>query len=179
MHKQFILLIGIFLASHLPTAAQNTCSTPCPGARPDRADNAMVQALPALPLAAFFPLAGNPGNSAQFSYQLAGAYKPGQDLKTQSQMREVDTVFLTQASLPLVQLWDGRLRFDAFASTLNVQNVQFGPLAARAWRLSHPGVLRSLDFFGVSLTFHFGKNAQIGRPTQIWRRVAQIIGAAR
>jgi hypothetical protein len=156
------------------------CSEPCPDIKPDRADSAMVRAVPAPPLAAFVLLAENPGNSpAHFSYQFAEAYEPGQDLKSLSQMREVDTMFLTQASLPLVQLWGGRLRFDGFASSLNIQNMEFGSLAARAWRQNYPGVPHSLNLFGISLTFHFGKNAQIGCPTQIWRRVAQIIGAVR
>jgi len=38
------------------------------------------------------------------------------------------TLILTQVSLPLVQLWTGKLELEAFQSTLRIQNVQFGVL---------------------------------------------------
>ena len=37
-------------------------------------------------------------------------------------MRKVKTLFLMQSSLPLVQLWSGRLQLDAFQNTLHIQN---------------------------------------------------------
>jgi hypothetical protein len=100
-------------------------------------------------------------------------------------MREVKTLFLTQSMLPLVQFWGGRIRLDGFTSTLHTQNVQLGPSAAggllafRPPRQGYPGGPRSFGFYGINLTFHFGRDAQIERPTQIWQCLGRIVGAAR
>ena len=93
-------------------------------------------------------------------------------LKSLSPMREVKTLFLTQSMLPLLQLWGGRLRLDGFTSR---QNVQLGPSELQG----HPGGPRSIGFRGVSLSFHFGRDAQIGRPAQIWQSLARIHAAVR
>ena len=76
MHKRFILLLGMFLGSHVPTAAQ----TPAPQIVPaqDRIAPIMtvVPTVPAPLLAASFLLPENPGKSAaHFSYLFAGAYE--------------------------------------------------------------------------------------------------------
>ena len=189
MHKRFILLLAMFLGNYVPTTAQ----TPAPQIVPAQERIApimtMVVTVPAPLLAVSFQLPEGPGKSAAHSsYLFARAYDPGQGLeglKSLSPMREVNTLFLTQSLLPLVQLWGGRLRLDGFTSTLHMQNVQLGPSAAgglqdfRPPRQSYPGGPRSVDLFGVSLSFHFGRDAQLGRPTQIWRCVARIVGAAR
>ncbi len=66
-----------------------------------------------------------------------------------------------------------------------MQNGQFGPPTAgglldfRPRRQGYLGAPRSVDLHGVSLSFHFGRDAQIGCPTQIWRSLAQIVGAVR
>jgi len=188
MHKRFILLLGVFLGSHMPAAAQ----TPAPQIVPAQERIApiitMVRTVPASLLAASFLLPENPGKSAaHFSFLFAGTYDRDQGLaglESLSPVREVKTLFLTQSLLPLVQLWGGRLRLDGFTSTLHVQNVQLGPSPAgglqdfRPLRPGYPGGPRSVDLYGVSLSFHFGRDAQIGRPIQIWRRLARIVGAA-
>jgi len=212
MYKQLILLLGLLLGSHLPAAAQTPApqivlaqdriapmitmvrtapATLLAASLPLPVDpgTSVLRAVSAPLLAVSFPLPVNPGiSAAHFSYQFAEPYESNQGLEgleSQSQMSEVKTLFLTRSSLPLVQLWGGRLRLEGFTSTLNVQNVLLGPSGGgglqdfRPWRPSGLGVPGSLDFSGVSLTFHFGRNAQIGRPTQIWRRVARIVGTAR
>jgi hypothetical protein len=186
MHKRFILLLGVFLGSHVLTAAQ----TPAPELVPAQERVALIVTTAPTPLLAVsFLLPENPGNSAaHFSYLFVRDYERDQSLeglKSLSAMREVKTLFLTQSMLPLVQLWGGRLRFDGFTSTLQMQNVQLGPSAAgglldfRPPRQGYPGGLRSVGLYGVNLSFHFGRDAQIGRPTQIWRCLARIAGAAR
>jgi hypothetical protein len=183
MHKRFMLLPGVFLGSCVVTAAQ----TPAPEVVPPRELVAsIVTAVPAPLLPASFLLPENPGKSAaQFSYLFAGAYERDQGLEglaSLSPMREVKTLFLTQSLLPLVQIWGGRLRLDGFTSTLRMQNVQLGPSAdgalqdSRLPRQGNPGGPRSVDLYGVSLSFHFGRDAQIGRPAQIWRCLARIVG---
>jgi hypothetical protein len=150
---------------------------------------AVVETVPTPLIAASFLLPENPGKSGiHFSYEFAGAYERDQGLeglKNLSRMREVKTLFLTQSLLPLVQLWGGRFRLDGFTSTLHTQNVQLGPSAAgglldfRPQREGYPGGPRSFGLYGVSLSFHFERDAQIGRPTQIWRCLARIHAAVR
>jgi hypothetical protein len=148
--------------------------------------------LPAPSPAPPFPLSEIPGKSAARStYVFARAYRDEQGLegleglKSLWQMREVKTLFLTQSTLPLVQLWGGRLRLDGFRSRVHMQNVQLGPsgggglLDFRPPRQWYPGGPRSIGLYGVSLSFHFGRDAQIGRPTQIWQRLARTHAAVR
>ena len=134
------------------------------------------------PLLAVSPLLPDiPEKSAtRSSYRFARAYErdPGLEglVESLSPMHEVKTLILTQSLLPLVQLWGGRLRLDGFTSTLHMQSVQFGPSAAGGLRLpqqNYAGGPRSMDLYGVSLSFHLGRDAQSGRPTQIWQWLAQ------
>ena len=182
MHKRLILLLGALLGSYAPVTAQ----TPAPQTM------AIVRTLPALSLAPSFPLSKSPGKSAARStYVFARAYRGDHGLegldgvKSLSQIREVKTLFLTQSTLPLVQLWGGRLRLDGFTSRVHMQNVQLAPsgggglLNFRPPRQWYPGGPRSIGLYGVSLSVHLGQDAQIGRPTQIWKRLAQIHAAVR
>jgi hypothetical protein len=119
----------------------------------------------------------------RFGLSFGAAYEPEQSLKSLSQMREVKTLFLTQSSLPLAQLWGGHLRFDGFASTLHMQNVLLGPSAAgglqdfRPARQSYPGGPRSFDLYGISMSFYFGRDSRTRRPIPVWGRMARIVGA--
>jgi hypothetical protein len=87
-------------------------------------------------------------------------------------MRKARNLSLTQSSPPPLQFWGGRLRHDG---TLHIQNVQLGPLPAGGLqdfvppRQNYPGVPFSVGLYGVSLSYHFGRNAHIGHPTEIWR----------
>ena len=100
MHKQFILLLGMFLGTRVPMAAQ----TPAPQIVPTQERIAwIVTVVPTVRvplLAAPFLLPDNPGKpAAHFSYQFARAYEghPGlDDLKSLSPMHEVKTLILTQ-----------------------------------------------------------------------------------
>ncbi len=66
-----------------------------------------------------------------------------------------------------------------------MQNVQLGPPAVGGLpnlgspRQGYPGGPRSVRFYGLSLSFPFGRDAQIGRPTQTWRCFARFIRAPR
>jgi hypothetical protein len=184
MHKRLILLFGLLLGSYVPVTGQTLA--PQIVSAPDRIAPimAIVRTLPAPSLAPSFPLSESPGKSAARStYVFARAYRDDQGLeglKSLSQIREVKTLFLTQSILPLVQLWGGRLRLDGFTSRVHMQNVQLGPsgggglLDFRPPRQWYPGGPRSIGLSGISLSFHFGRDAQIGRPTQIWQRLARI-----
>jgi hypothetical protein len=183
MHKRFILLLGVFLGSHVLTAAQR----PTPQIVPTQGRVApivtMVPTVRVPLLTASFLLPDNPGKPpANFSYRFAGAYERDQGLeglKSLSPMHEVKTLILTQSLLPLAQLWGGRLRLDGFTSTLHMQ---LGPSAGgglqdfRPPRQSYPAGPRSVDLYGVSLSFHFGRDSQVGHPTQAWRCLSRIVG---
>jgi len=182
-YKRFILLLGVFLGSYLPVAGQ----TPEPQSvlgQKHVADIMTMHLKASTPLlVSSFLLSQDSGKSpAHFSLLLSGAYQPDQSLEHLSPMDKVKTLTLTQSSLPLVQLWGGRLQLDAFQSTLRMENMQVGPSGYggtenfRSARQSYPGGPLSFHFTGVSLSFHFGRDARTRRPTQAWRRLTRIVG---
>ncbi len=189
MYKQFILLLGMFLCIYASAAAQTVAPQIVTAADRIAPITAMVRIVSTPLLAGPLLRPENPGKlTAHFSYLFAGAYARDQKLealKTLSQVREVKTLFSTRSTLPLVHFWGGRLRFDGFTGTLDMQNVQLGPSAAgglldfRPRRQDYPGEPRSIGLYGLSLSFHLGRNAQIGRPTQVWRSLARIVSSVR
>ncbi len=185
MRDGFILLLTVFL-SGLVAAAQ----TPTPQTVPAQERAAPIitrlQTVPVPSPARSLVLSENPGKSAgHFSYLFVRTYERDQGLENLSRIQRVKTLFLTQSSLPLLQLWGGRLRLDGFTSRLRMQNVQLGPPAVGGLpnlgspRQGYPGGPRSVRFYGLSLSFPFGRDAQIGRPTQTWRCFARFIRAPR
>jgi len=184
MYKRFIVLLGMFLGSHAPAAAR----TPAPQmvlAQERVAPTMTMLRTVSAPLpAASFQMHQDPVKSpAHFSSLVVGAYERDHNMERLPPTEEVKTLFFTRSSLPLAQLWRGRLRLDGFTGTLNMQNVQLGPSASgglqdfRPPRQSYPGGPHSVDLYGVSLNFHFGRNARTGRPTQVWRCLSRIVGA--
>ena len=178
MHKRFILLLVLFLGDLVPAAAQAPASQIVP--RQNRIAS-LVATVPTAPVAASFLPPDNLGKSrSHFNYRFTETYERDASLEalveSLSPMHEVKTFILTQSLLPLVSLWDGRLRLDGFTSTLHMQNMQFGPSAEGGFRLPRQSYVigpRSVDLYGVSLSFHFGRDARSGRPTQIWQWLAQ------
>ena len=179
MHKRFFPLLVLFLGNLVPAAAQMPAAQIVP--RQDRIAP-LVDVVQTASLLAVSPLLpDNPDKSSTHSsYRFARAYErdPGLEglVETLSPMHEVKTLILTQSLMPLVQLWGGRLRLDGFASTLHMQSVQFGPSAAGGLRLPQQNYVagpRSMDLYGVSLSFHFGRDAKVGRPAPIWQWLAQ------
>jgi hypothetical protein len=186
MYKRLIVLLGMFLGSHAPAAAQ----TPAPQfvlAREHVAPIITMLRTVSRPLpAASFRLYQDPGKRrSHFTHLFAGDYEPEQSMELLPPVEGVRTLFFTRSSLQLVQLWSGRLRLDGFTGTLHMQNVQLGPSASgglqdfRPPRQSYPGGPRSVDLYGVSLSFHFGHNARTGRPPPVWRCLSRIVGSAR
>ena len=192
MRKRLILLLCMLLGSYVPVTAQ----TPAPQIVSAQDGIAPImgirRTLPPPSPAPSFPLSEIPGKSAARStYVFARAYSDEQSLegleglKSLWQVREVKTLFLTQSTLPLVQFWGGRLQLDGFTSRVHMQNVQLGPssggglLDFRPPRQWYPGGPRSIGLSGINLSFHFGRDARIGRPTQIWQRLARIHAAVR
>ncbi len=183
MHKGFILLLGMFLLSGVSEAAQ-TAGSQIVLVKEHIAPVMRMLHPVTIPLAAASLLRyQNPGKfPAHFSLLLSGAYEPDESLEHLSPMDKVKTLTLTQSSLPLVQLWGGRLQLDAFQSTLHSQNVQLGPLGYGGMEGFHPsrqgylGGPLSVHFSGLSLSFHLGRDSRARRPTQVWRRLTRIVG---
>ena len=180
MHKRFIVLLGMFLGSHAPVAAQ----TPPPQIVLAQEHVApiitMLRTVSTPLLALSFPLAQDHGQSpARFSLLFAGAYEPDHSLEPLPPMEEVKNLILTLSSLPLVQFWGGRLQLDAFQSTLHSQNMQLGPLGyggMQGFRPPAQSYLGGPRSVRISLSFHFGRDARTGRPTQAWRNLSRIVG---
>jgi hypothetical protein len=131
-------------------------------------------------VASFLP-PENPGKPADhFKYLFVGSYERDQHpggLESLSPIREIRSLSLTQSSPPSLQYWGGRLRYDG---TLHIQHMQLGPLPTGGPqdsvppRQTFPGGPFSVAPNGVSLSYHFGRNAHMGRSTQIWRRFGRI-----
>jgi hypothetical protein len=185
LYKRFILLLGMFLGSLGPIAAQ----TPVPRFVLTKERVAPILttlqkiSIP-LPAASFLLSRDLAKSNAHFSFLYAGAYERDHSLDHLSPMDEVKTLILTQASLPLLRFWGGRLQLDAFQSTLHIQSVQLGLVGVGRMRgslvpgQSYPGGPRSFDLSGISLSIHFGRDERTGHPAHLWRRLTRTIDAA-
>ena len=184
MYKRFIVLLGIFLGGHAPAAAQ------APAVQIVLAHAYVAPAITMLrPVSAPLPTASfqlyqNPKKSpAYFDRVFAAAYERDDGIERLPPTETVTTLFFTRTSLSLLQLWSGRLRLDGVIGTLNMQNVQLGPSASgglwdfRPPRQSYPGGPRSLDLYGVSVSYHFGRAARTGSPPHVWRCVSRFVAS--
>ena len=183
VYKRFIVLLGMFLGGYPPVAGQ----TPVRQIVLAQEHGAQIMTMPrtvSIPvLIPSFLLAQDPGKSpAHFSRLFVGVYQRDPSLEDFSPMDEVKTMTLTQSSLPLGQLWGGRIRLDAFQSTQHSQNVQVGPLGYGGMegfpltRQSYPGGPLSVHFSGLSLSFHFGRDSRTRHATQGWRHITRFVG---
>ncbi len=187
IYKRFIVLLGIFLGSHAPAAAQ-TPAVQTPAVQIVLAHAYVAPAITMLrPVSAPLPTASfqlyqNPKESpAYFDRVFAAAYERDSSIERVPPTETVTTLYFTRTTLPLLQFWSGRLRLDGVIGTLNMQNVQLGPSAGgglqdfRPPRQSYPGGPRSVDLYGVSLSFHFGRAARTESPPHVWRCVSRFV----
>jgi hypothetical protein len=183
MHKEFVLLLGMFLGSCGAAAAQ----TPAPQIVLAQEHIAPVMttlrtvSIP-LPAASFLRSQDLGESPAYYSLLFARAYERDDHLEHLSQMVKEKSSAFTLSSLPLVQFCSGRFQLDAFQSTLRMEKIQLGPSlyggmdGFRALRQSHRGGPLSVHFTGLSLSFHLGRDSRTTRPTHAWRRMRQFIG---
>lgn len=182
-HKRFIVLLGIFLGSHVPAVAQTAAPQLIPAQERVAPTMTMLRTVSTASPATFYLQSQDPGKSfAHFSRVLVGAYESDPSLERFAPMEEVKTLYFTQSSLPLLQLWGGRLQLGAFQSTFRIQNVQLGPLSYRGTRdfrrplEGFPGGPSSIRVSGLSMSFHFGGDTWVGRPILPWQRFSRIVG---
>lgn len=181
MHKPFLLLLGLFLGSHVPTAAQTPTLRDAP-AQEHVAPTITIPPSVSIPLHAPPFLSQGPEKSnAHFSRMFAGAYETDDRLENFLLMNEVKTLTLTQSSLPLVQLWGGHLQLQAFHSTLHIQGALLNPFDTGSMRSLLPRqtylVPPSIDLSGLSLGLYFSRNARTGNLAQSWWRLSRILGS--
>lgn len=188
MRDGFILLLTVFLSSLVAEAQTLTPQTVPVHPAQERVAPIItrLQTVPVPSPARSFVLSEDPGQSAgHFNYLFVRPYERDQGLESLSAIHRVKTLFLMQSSLPLFQLWGGRLRLDGFTKRLHTQNVQLGPSAFGGLQnLCSPqggyhGGPRSVRFYGLSLSFHFERHEEIGRPTQTWHAFARCVRAPR
>jgi hypothetical protein len=183
MCKRFILFLGMFLGSHAPVAGQT--------ARPQiihaQEHGGQIVTMPrtvSIPLkTSSFLLSQDPAKPpTHFSLEFEGAYQRDPSLDHFSPMDQVKTLTLTQSSLPLFQLWGGRLQLGAFQSTLRSQNVQLGPSGYGGMGGFRPppqgftGGSLAVHLSGLSLSFHFDQDSRTRHTTQVWRRLTRFVG---
>jgi hypothetical protein len=117
------------------------------------------------------------------NWSLSRTYERDDRLERLSPIVKVKTLIFTRSSLPLVQLWDGKVQLEAFRNTLRIQNVQIGPIGYggmpdfRVPQQTFPYGSSSVHLSGLSLNFHFGRVERTRRPTQAWMCVPRIVAA--
>jgi hypothetical protein len=188
MWKHLILLFAVFVSCQLPAAGQSSPSQIFLAQRSPPPISAAFSPPPA-PLLAALPASHFRFSQAlwkfpvRFPLSVAGAYSPDPIFQRLSPMNEVRTLTLTQASIPLIQLWGGRLQLDAFQSTLHGQIVQiglFGYGGIKGFGFSrqiYPGEPLSVHLSGLSLSFHLGRNARGAPPIHAWRHMTRIVSS--
>ena len=178
IYKGSILLLGMLLGVPMPAAAQSALESTVVLER-------VSPNIPTSPTIPRFYVSSLSVSESAAQYHAGSlstdAYAPSQNLSALSPMTEVETLFVTQSRLPLMQLWHGRLHFDGFTSELHTQNVQLGPSGGAGLQDFHPARQRypceprSVHLYGLSLSFHFGPTSQTAGSTHIWRRLARIV----
>ncbi len=177
MYKRFIVLLGMILGSHAAVAQRSAPKIAV-------AQELITPSKPmlgsaAVPLVSASPLVNlDAGRSpARFSLLFVGGYEVGHSLEGFPQPEQIKTLQFTQTSVPLIQLWGGRLQLDAFQSTFHIQNMQPGAVGlVRLPGQNYPGGPRSSQLSGISLSFQFGRGARGGRPSELWRDLTRIAG---
>ncbi len=180
-YTRFIALLGIFLSSVAPAVAQKPPPQSVQGQVRAAPAATMLRPVSTPSLNASFRLYQDPGTTvANFSFVPAEAYGRDFLVAPLPPMYEVKTLLFTESSVPLARLWSGRLQLNGFQNTIFIQNLQLDPLGyggaldLRPPRRIYPGGPRSVELVGVSVSFHFGREARAEHSTQAWRCVTRI-----
>ena len=183
IHKRFILLLGMLMGSQA-AAGQILAPRIASAQKPVALVITVLRAKSKTLLAPSFLLSQDRENTlAHISPRFSRLDERDQVLEHLLPVIKVKTLILTQVSLPLVELWNGKFELGAFQSTLRPQNVQLGALGYAAMpdfplpQQNFPGGLRAIHLSGLSLNFHFGRVEGTRRPTQAWRCVPRIVAA--
>jgi hypothetical protein len=184
MRSRFTLVAGLFLGTCLPMEAQTpatqhilTRTSPRLTMIPFLVPR-LRTSLIALPFKLPRELFTRPDS------RLDATYKPESSFESRLQIEEVRTSFLMESNFLIVRLWRG-LHLDVFDSTLYSQSLQLGPRSGSNFPDLRPpshdqaGITSSVGSDGISLRYTFGRNAQPGRQSPIWRCLTWIKGESR
>lgn len=182
MHKCFTVLLGTIVGSNALAAAQ------APTAQIVVAQEHIAPIVTSLrtasmPLSApsFRLVAGHEQSPTRFNSLFTGVREHDDSLVSLPPTEELTNLILSLSSLPLVQLWGGRLQLDASQNMVHGQTVLFEPLGTggvQGFRSSGQNYLGRPGSARLSLSFHFGRGARAGPPSQAWRSLLRIAGNA-
>ena len=179
MCKFPMILLGVFLGGQVLAARQ----VPAPQIVLEQKAVASPASIPAFRAesVSFLPSQDHKNSLAYWS--LSRTYEHNDRLERLSPIVKVRTLIFTRSSLPLIQLWGGKVQLEAFQNTLRIQNVHIGPIGSggmpnfRVPEQTFPGGSRSVHLSGLSLNFHFGRVERTRRPKEAWRCVPRIVAA--
>jgi hypothetical protein len=184
INKHLILFVYMLLGSQILQAAQIAASPIVEVAENVGPILTIPRSVSAAAPVKFILRYRDSGKSPRrFSYLFAGAYKPDPSIESMLPIATVKSLIFASSSLPLVQLFGGKVELDAFQSTSRIPYAQLGPVGnagARDFHLpqqGYPGESRSLHLSGISLNFRFGGNWRSGSPLQTWRYLPRILSA--
>lgn len=164
--KRFVVLVGVFLGSHVPALAQTRAPQIVLAQEPEASTIETQRTVSPPLLTASLLYRDSRKSSAHFPHLFTGSYESDESIKRIPLTEQVKILNFTRSSLPLVQLLSGRLQLGAFQNTLRIQSLE-----------PYPGSPRSVHLSGLCLTFHFGRDAPTNQPIQAWRYLPRIIGA--
>jgi len=161
-----LLTLGVLLGSCPPSGAQTRSTQlslmqqrPSPSMTLLAASSSHVR-----PTNLLLPVRSPEQRPARFAAVLTTAYNRDFSLERLLRTEVVETPFIKQARVTIVQLGGGRLQLGGFASAYHMENVLLGLSASgglppsRAFIQGHPGkrVPRKNGSYGLSLTFRLG-----------------------
>lgn len=161
MRNQFLLVIGLAMGSCLPAAAQTSREQIFLAQPPSGPMMLLVRPPPHYSLPTVFLTTNRPrkphGRSARIS---AATYAPERSFENRFSILVNRTPFLSESSVPIAQLWGGRLQLEGFDSTCQrYPQFELSNVAHDYPPPSHDqaGMYRSVDLQGVSLRFQLGQ----------------------
>jgi hypothetical protein len=161
IQEKHILALAVLLSSCLPASAQTRPAQLSLLQEPSPQRMILLAAAsshpPLFAPPPVRPIAERPAPPAAL---LVVAYKRYRKPERLFQMETIQTPFVSQSSVTLVQLWGGRLQLRGFGSIHRmgaVLNGFSGPGVSRYLELRVP---RARTSYGASLTFHLGRDAQ-------------------
>ena len=181
----FVAAAGLLLIACFPTKAQ-TSATQFALKQPPPDLNVILFPAPrvwlssiALPIQLFSKPFPRP------AFLLDTAYEPDPSLENRLPIESFQTRFLAESSFQVAHLWRG-LKLVLFESTIHPRGPELGsPTSGIGSYYLRPsindqaGLANSFGFSGISLRYSFGRDAERGKPVQIWRCVSWVIGDGR
>ena len=181
----FVAAAGLLLIACFPTEAQ----TPASQFALEQTPSDLTMILFPAPLTRLLPIVlpiqlfGK--SFPRPTFLLDEVYKPEPSLEHRLLIEPFRTPFLTESSLPVTHLWRG-LKLVLFESTIHPRGLELGsPTSGIGFYYMRPstndqaGVANSVGLSGISLRYSFGRDAERGKPAQIWRCVSWVIGDGR